>query len=294
MAVELGGGLKSMVRRGLERISGNAAGQRALRFIARQSMSLMGIGSGGVVAESGEAAAVALLPKLCPPPFRILDVGANAGQFMSMAYTTLREKPVAYHAFEPARATFERLKETAGAIGAQPPPVLNKLALGRSSGTATLYSDAPGSGLASLTHRRLGHFGIDFSQFEIVDVLTVDEYCASVGLEAIDLLKMDVEGHELDVLAGATRLLGRRGIRIVLFEFGGAAIDTKISLQDFFYFFQEHNMCLHRITPSGYLHPMPTYDEFDEQFRTTNFLATLEPTESGPGTVKTSSSPVAR
>ena len=262
-----------------------------LYFIARQSMSLMGIGSGGVVADSGEAAAVALLPTLCSPPFRILDVGANAGQFMSMAYATLGEHPVVYHAFEPARSTFERLKEAAVAIRAQAPPTLNNLALGRSRGTATLYSDAPGSGLASLTHRRLDHFGIDFSQSENVDVLTVDEYCAAAGLDTIDLLKMDVEGHELDVLAGATKLLGRRGIRIVLFEFGGTAIDTKSFLQDFFYFFREHRMRLHRITPSGYLHPMPTYDEFDEQFRTTNFLATLEASE-WAATVKTSGAPV--
>jgi hypothetical protein len=32
-------------------------------------------------------------------------------------------------------------------------------------------------------------------------------------------------------------------------------------------------MDVYRITPTGYLHPMPEYREIDEQFRTTNFVA---------------------
>lgn len=38
------------------------------------------------------------------------------------------------------------------------------------------------------------------------------------GLGSIDVLKIDVEGHELSVLHGCERLLGRRAIRDVVFE----------------------------------------------------------------------------
>ena len=44
-------------------------------------------------------------------------------------------------------------------------------------------------------------------------------------------------------------------------------------IRDFYYFFKEYNMTLFRITPSGYLFPMRSYKEIDEQFRTVNYLA---------------------
>lgn len=65
----------------------------------------------------------------------------------------------------------------------------------------------------------------------------------------------------------------RRAIKSVQFEFGGCNIDTRTFLQDFFYFFKQHRMRIHRITPFGYLQPLTAYREIDEQFRTTNFLA---------------------
>lgn len=40
----------------------------------------------------------------------------------------------------------------------------------------------------------------------------------AAGLDSVDVLKIDVEGHELSVLRGCERLLGRRGIRDIVFE----------------------------------------------------------------------------
>jgi hypothetical protein len=94
-----------------------------------------------------------------------------------------------------------------------------------------------------------------------------------VGVGRIDLLKIDVEGHELEVLRGAESLFAGRGVRMVTFEFGGCDIDSRTFFQDFWYFFRERGMGrLFRITPSGYLAPIRHYREADEQFRTTNFL----------------------
>jgi hypothetical protein len=42
------------------------------------------------------------------------------------------------------------------------------------------------------------------------------------------------------------------------------------------YFFQGAKMKIRRITPSGYLHPIESYKEIDEQFRTTNFIAIID------------------
>jgi hypothetical protein len=81
---------------------------------------------------------------------------------------------------------------------------------------------------------------------------------------------MDVEGHELEVLQGARRTL--EDIRIVQFEFGGSNIDTRTFFQDFWYFFDEIDFQIYRLTPSGPI-IVSSYSEQDETFRSTNYFA---------------------
>ena len=62
-------------------------------------------------------------------------------------------------------------------------------------------------------------------------------------------------------------------VDMVSFEFGGCNIDTRTFFKDFWYFFSEIEFSLFRITPSGYLFPLKSYQETYEQFRTMNFVA---------------------
>jgi hypothetical protein len=90
-------------------------------------------------------------------------------------------------------------------------------------------------------------------------------------------LKIDTEGHELDVLNGALNMIKNKKTQIVTFEFGGCNIDSRTYFQDFYYFFKDNDMKnMFRITPSGYLAPIIKYKEIYEQFRTTNFLVVLK------------------
>ena len=57
-----------------------------------------------------------------------------------------------------------------------------------------LYYDQRGSGLASLSKRRLERFGIEFEGMEQIRMETLDSYCARGAIERIHLLKADVEG----------------------------------------------------------------------------------------------------
>jgi hypothetical protein len=86
----------------------------------------------------------------------------------------------------------------------------------------------------------------------------------------IDYVKIDVEGHELDVLEGFGSIIDN--VRIIQFEFGGANIDTRTFFQDFWYFFTDKNYSLYRISPIGVL-PIRKYTELDEFFSTTNYIA---------------------
>ncbi len=107
---------------------------------------------------------------------------------------------------------------------------------------------------------------------EEVRLSTIDEYCSSRGIEYIDLLKIDVEGHELDVLHGAGRMFAAGAIGMAAFEFGGCNIDTRTFFIDFYEFFRERGMRVARVAPSGYLYEIAGYTESLEQFRTSNFV----------------------
>ncbi len=49
-------------------------------------------------------------------------------------------------------------------------------------------------------------------------MVSLDAFCAKTGMDGIDLLKVDVQGHEPAVLAGSRGLIGRRAIRTIFFE----------------------------------------------------------------------------
>jgi FkbM family methyltransferase len=259
-----------MLRNMLLSITGFSGFQRALQFIVKGSQYLQGISAGSVVGSSGERAVLVRLAAKRKNRYCVFDVGANQGQFANQVLSVLGVDNVDLHCFEPSPSTFQILND---AMQPYPGLHLNNEALGKEVGHAALYSNEVGSGLASLTRRRLDHFGIDFSRVEDVLVSTLDNYCATRGIEHIDLLKIDVEGHELDVLFGAESMFKANAIDMVTFEFGGCNIDTRTFFQDFFYFFSEKNMAIYRITPSGYLMRIEKYSEICEQFRTTNFVA---------------------
>jgi FkbM family methyltransferase len=266
--------IKTLLKNALALLTANSRCQRLLERLVIAEQWLMGIGSGGVPESSGERILVKLLQEKSARVGRtltIFDVGANSGQFSSLLLRGLGGTPFRIHAFEPSAVTFQALTQTHGGDARL---TLNNLGLGEEKGAMTLYSDADASGLASLYPRQLAHFGVSLARTEMVAIDTLEAYCDREEIDRIDLLKLDVEGHELDVLRGADGLIRAARIDMITFEFGGCNIDSRSFLQDFFYFFKERGAFdLYRITPSGYLAPVSQYSEVYEQFRTTNFLA---------------------
>ena len=191
-------------------------------------------------------------------------MGANIGLYTE-ALLKLMPSALVF-AFEPstsAQKAFEnRFKGHANVH-------LIPIALGSENKSLNLYSDKYGSGLASLTKRRIDHFGIEMNYVESISCRKLDDWSIEKGIYP-DFIKIDVEGHELDVLNGA--LLGLSKVSVVQFEFGGCNIDTQTFFQDFWYFFAANGFSIYRITPSGVVSIL-SYSEEDEYFSTTNYLA---------------------
>lgn len=144
------------------------------------------------------------------------DVGACVGEITRLALETSDIQAHDIHAFEPNPASLAPLND----LGVKVRPV----AVGDSPGEATLYTAvAPGQAdaLGSLRRRELEHQQIRHGWSEYtVEVITIDDYMADQGVHGIDLLKIDVEGHEAAVLRGAQSAIRSGAIERVLFEHG--------------------------------------------------------------------------
>jgi FkbM family methyltransferase len=220
-----------------------------------------GFGGGGGHATSGEAAVFALLGSAAP---LLVDAGAFRGDYLT-AFLDCRPNGRVI-AIEPSAAHFALLEAAAAGKA-----VTNlNCALGSTKGEATLYKNAEVSEISSLTKRRLDHFGISMPVTETVAVRTLDDILSEVPF--VDLLKLDIEGHELAALQGARESFAAGKIGMVQFEFGGCNLDTRTTLQDFYYFFAERGFALSVIGPSG-IQPLGPYREIYEQYSTTNYLA---------------------
>jgi FkbM family methyltransferase len=209
--------------------------------------------------------------RLIPACSTIFDVGANIGNWSR--YISSINQQARIHCFEPSLKTFATLHGLTRIENI----MLNRTAMGSKRGKAKLYVYESEQALNTL-HRRKGITGMDNSvsqQTEIVRVETIDNYCLKKRIEQIDFLKLDVEGHELEVLKGAMGLLRRQRIRWIQFEYGGCNIDSRTFLKDFFQLFSEQKYFLYKIYPTT-IQFIANYSQQLETFQYQNWLASRD------------------
>jgi FkbM family methyltransferase len=162
-----------------------------------------------------------LAEKLLKPGMTVLDVGTHHGQFALFAATLVGDTGQV-HAFEPSSRSFTALCKNAYRLPKLAPRLkLNQVAIGREHGNAVLYEFPPScSGWNSLNPHTMYELDrmIQPSHTEHVRVISVDEYCETQKLGQIDLLKIDVEGMEVEVLKGCSKLINKRHILNIIFE----------------------------------------------------------------------------
>ena len=198
--------------------------------------------------------------RMLPAEATILDVGANVGVYSALALATVPSARIL--AFEPGH---EAQKHYRAAISDR--AQLLGYGLGDVDGDLELFTSPLDLGLASTIHRH--HDRVTWQPSGSVSIRRLDSVATELGLDRIDLLKIDVEGGELAVLRGARGLLEGGRIGRVQFEFGGTAIDGRIYLRDLVA--ELPGFELYRILRDGLIRV--TYSELWEVFTTTNYLA---------------------
>ncbi len=152
------------------------------------------------------------------PGMSVLNVGANAGLYALLAGRIVGTTGEV-HAFEPASVSVDRLRRNLKLNGLSE-VVVNHCAVGETSGSLDLCRDPRHPDLDShYSVRPLGEGGTDL--IERIRSVSLDDYwsntCAG-QTRNVDMIVIDVEGAELQVLAGARMLLAESKRIMVMVE----------------------------------------------------------------------------
>ena len=142
----------------------------------------------------------------------IFDVGSNVGSFINLVSSKNRKTKLKFYAFEPNK---ELLNLSSNILSSKKHKLeLNQLAISSKIGKATLYVNSISSQSSVLNKPQI--MGKIKSQY--VDLITIDYFCKLNNIEFIDLLKIDVEGLELEVLNSEKVLLSEKKVNIIKVE----------------------------------------------------------------------------
>jgi FkbM family methyltransferase len=175
----------------------------------------------------------AALPRFRPA--LVFDVGANIGQSAKLYHQHF--SGVTVHSFEPVLSTFTQLRQN---LRDQPHQYCHRIALGAAPGTGRMLL-REGSELSRLLLSSEKPAG----QTEEVPTTTIDLFCQQHAITRVDYLKIDTEGHDLEVLKGAAAMLAQSGVGLVEVEAGmNPANRTHVPLEHLKSFLESHGYFL--------------------------------------------------
>ncbi len=196
------------------------------------------------------------------------DIGANVGDWSTFAL--LVNPGLTLHCFEPTPSTFAKLSAHVKGANVH----LNPVALSDAPSRVKLFTHESSHGTNSLYARAgLETYGV-LGQAQTIEVPTetFDHYCEVHGVEAIDFVKLDVEGHELAVLRGMAQSLKSHRVKMLQFEYGGTFLDARTRLLDVFDIMGPQGYSLFKIFP----HELKEYANYDprlEDYQYQNWVA---------------------
>lgn len=152
---------------------------------------------------------IGIISAMCRPGDCILDIGANVGDW-TMPFALRVGAAGRVLAFEPVPYLAETIAKTAR-INRQSWVEIHQLALSATDGQAEFSVEQGNSG-GSRLGRATGDFSVISVPTRRLDALLAER----PDIDRIDFIKVDVEGHELQVLRGATETLSRFRPSLVL------------------------------------------------------------------------------
>lgn len=145
----------------------------------------------------------------------VFDIGANKGQTIELMLRVF-DKPVIY-SFEPSASLASVLQVQFASRGV----VVESLAMGSQVGERSFiqYTDNELSSFLEVSSNSENPFAkVEEAQRQRVPISTVDHYTSEKRINAIDILKIDTQGFDLEVLKGASGIISGAGIKLIQVE----------------------------------------------------------------------------
>jgi FkbM family methyltransferase len=199
----------------------------------------------------------------------IFDIGANIGDYSALVFDLASKKNIELnmHLFEPTKKSFLQLQNRFK----QEAFVINNFGASNNNCEASIYYDKEQSTLASVYQRNLDHYDLKLSIEEKIQLKRLDDYIKEHNISHIDLIKIDIEGHELHAFEGFGEFLNGDNVDYVQFEYGGANLDSGTSLLKIFEFFNSRGFSLAKVMKNGI--ELRDYKPFMENFMYSNYVA---------------------
>lgn len=198
----------------------------------------------------------------------IFDVGANIGEYSEKI---LEFNPsVNIQCFEPIPDTFKQLtlkhKEYKNVT-------LNNFALSDVMGSRSMYEYGKLNGTNSLEkHPNL----ISENTNKIETTLqTIDHFCEVNKIDFIDYVKIDVEGHEVNVIKGAKKLIQEKRIGSIQFEYNYLWKNTTNTIEEVFNILSD-NYQIYRLTFWGKIATKKFQKSLESYPSAANYIAILK------------------
>jgi FkbM family methyltransferase len=135
------------------------------------------------------------------------------------------------------------------------------------SGQATFFEEADAGTTSSLV-AGAAHLG---ARQREVSVRRLDVLLAEHGLESVDYLKIDAEGHDLHVLRGAGQWLSEQRVKFLQFEYNEPWLAAGSTLREALSLLDHYEYAVYLLKGQG-LHRFP-YDVYGDFFHYANFVA---------------------
>jgi FkbM family methyltransferase len=148
----------------------------------------------------------AVLERELRPGNTVLDLGANIGYYTSMMGKLIGPKGMIY-AIEPEPRNFKLLAENIALNGLQDRVEARNVAAGEKNGKARFYVSEFSNLHTMLPISKDGRMTPGIREDSFIEVDTVDPSDFLKGKRPIDLIRMDIEGFEVEVINGLERAI---------------------------------------------------------------------------------------
>ncbi|MDO8260814.1 MAG: FkbM family methyltransferase, partial [Candidatus Magasanikbacteria bacterium] len=199
----------------------------------------------------------------------VIDIGAHIGDTACLIKSLKSDARV--FSFEPNPKTYKQLSRTAKKYGF----TSYNLGVGDKPGKLTLYDSLSGSSpFASFYPGAINLHGREMTKYT-VSLTTMDIFhTKNIPGKSIDLLKIDVEGHELAVFKGSQQIIKRKLVKAVLFEFNSMNIQSRTFFADYVKLMKNYD--LYRLLPKGMIALSDTSILQNEIFAYQNIVAIIK------------------